>query len=338
MKVLVTGGGGYIGSMIVRLLLEQGHAVRVLDRFFFGRESLQEVESRIEIVHDDVRWVDPAILEDINVVVDMAALSNDPAGELDQSKTLEINHLGRVRMATLAKKNRVQKYILASSCSVYGFQDTILDERSATNPLTTYARANILWENEVLPLADNDFCVTVLRQATVYGWSPRMRFDLAINGMILGFFKNGKIPILRDGKQWRPMVHVRDTSKAFMAVMEAEPKLVNGEIFNVGSNEQNYQIFPLAELVAKSLSLPFHYEWYGSTDHRSYRVNFDKIKGTLKFQPDYTPKEAAVEIYDLLKKGALNPDDKKTKTVEWYKHLLESDALVKRVSMQGAIL
>lgn len=338
MKVLVTGGAGYIGSTLVRMLLHKRYQVRVLDRFFFGTESLQDVQSQIEIIKDDVRWVDPSILEGIDVIVDMAALSNDPAGELDQSKTLEINHQGRVRMATLGKKQGVKKYILASSCSVYGFQEGLLDETSPVNPLTTYAKANILWEDDAFSLADENFCVTVLRQATCYGFSAKMRMDLAINGMVLGFFKNGKIPILRDGNQWRPFIHVKDTCKAFISVIEANADLVNGEIFNVGSNEQNYQIFPLAEIIAISLKVPFNYEWYGSTDNRSYQVNFDKIQKVLKFQPDFTPKEAAIEIFDALKNGKINPDDKRTKTVEWYKHLIESDSLVKKVSMRNTIL
>ncbi len=338
MKVLVTGGAGYIGSTLVRSLLKKNYEVRVLDRFFFGTESLKDIEQQIEIVKDDVRWVDPSIMQGIDVIIDMAAISNDPAGELDQSKTLEINHLGRVRIAQLGKKYGVKKYILASSCSVYGFQEGLLDEQSDKNPLTTYAKANILWENDVLPLADKNFCVTVLRQATVYGLSPRTRFDLAINGMILGFFKTGKIPLLRDGNQWRPFVHVKDTSKAFISVIEAPSEIINGQIFNVGSNDQNYQIFALAELIAKSLQIPFNYEWYGSTDNRSYQVNFDKIKTVLKFQPDYTPKEASLELFDALQNAKINPDDKRTKTVEWYKHLIESDALIQSIKMNNRIL
>jgi nucleoside-diphosphate-sugar epimerase len=337
-KVLVTGGAGYIGSVLVRLLLERGYDVIVLDRLFFGIDSLKEIEDRIKIVKDDVRWFDPSILNGVDVVVDMAALSNDPSGELDPQKTLEINYKGRVRVAKLAKKHGVKKYILASSCSVYGFQDGILDENSPVNPLTTYAKANVLWESETLPLADKTFCVTALRQATVYGFSYRMRFDLAINGMVLGLFKNGKIPIMRDGIQWRPFVHVKDTSNAFIKVIESENDIVNGQIFNVGSNEQNYQIFPLAKLIADSIGVEFNYEWYGSPDNRSYRVSFDKIKNVLGFKPDYTPKEGAKEIFNALKEGRVNPDNLRTKTVEWYKYLLEIHRLVKEVSMKNTIL
>jgi len=165
-----------------------------------------------------------------------------------------------------------------------------------------------------------------------------MRFDLAINGMTLGFFKNGKIPIMRDGTQWRPFVHVKDTSKAFIMTMEADKELVNGQIFNVGSNDQNYQIFQLAKLIAESIGIPFKYEWYGSPDHRSYRVNFDKIHKTLKFTPDYTPREGAREIYSALKDGTLDPNDMRTITVKWYKHLLHMHDFLKEIELNGRLL
>jgi nucleoside-diphosphate-sugar epimerase len=161
---------------------------------------------------------------------------------------------------------------------------------------------------------------------------------LAINGMVLGFFKNGKIPIMRDGKQWRPFVHVRDTSNGFVKVLEADRELVNGQIFNVGSSEQNVQIFDLAKLVAESISLPFNYEWYGSPDTRSYRVSFNKIKETLNFKPQYTPKEGAKEVFEALKEGKINADDLRTITVRWYKHLLEMHRFIADVEIKGAIL
>jgi len=270
LRALVTGGAGYIGSTLCRLLLDRGFDVVVLDRFFFGYEPLSDVLDRLRAVRGDVRWFEPDLLRGVDVVFDLASLSNDPAGELDPAKTLEINYEGRVRVARLAKKLGVGRYVLASSCSVYGFQDGLVDESSPTNPLTTYAKANALAEGEVLSLADRSFSATVLRQATVYGYSPRMRFDLAVNGMVLGFFRDGRVPIMRDGRQWRPFVHVKDTSKAFLMVAEADADLVNGEVFNVGSNEQNIQIFDLAKVVADALKVPFEYVWYGSPDSRSY--------------------------------------------------------------------
>ncbi|MDH5635463.1 MAG: SDR family oxidoreductase [Candidatus Bathyarchaeota archaeon] len=338
MRVLVTGGAGCIGSVLSGILLEKGYEVTCLDRLFFGLDPIKEVANKIHLIKDDIRWFKPEILKGIDAVFDLASLSNDPSGELEPQKTLEINYIGRVRVAKLSKKYGVSRYVLASTCSVYGFREEILTEESSPNPLTTYAKANVLAEKEILPLADKSFTVTALRQATVYGLSPRMRFDLAINGMTLGFFKNGKIPIMRDGKQWRPFIHVKDTSKAFTEVLEADPEFVNGQVFNTGSNEQNVQIFTLAKLIAESINLPFNYEWYGSPDKRSYRVSFNKIKETLNFKPQYTPKEGAKEVFDALKDGRVSGDDLRTITVKWYKHLLEMHTVIKEVEINGAIL
>jgi len=338
MRVLVTGGAGYIGSVLSRILLEKGYDVTCLDRLFFGLDPIMEVAKKIRLIKDDIRWFKPEILKGIDAVFDLASLSNDPSGELEPQKTLEINHIGRVRVAKLSKKYRVPRYVLASTCSVYGFQEETLTEESSPNPLTTYAKANLLAEKEILPLADKSFSVTALRQATVYGLSPRMRFDLAINGMTLGFFKNGKIPIMRDGKQWRPFLHVRDTSNAFTKVLEADAELINGQVFNTGSNEQNVQIFSLAKLIAESINLPFNYDWYGSPDKRSYRVSFNKIKETLDFKPRYMPKEGAKEVFDALRDGRVSGDDPRTITVKWYKHLLEMQTLIKEVEINGVLL
>jgi nucleoside-diphosphate-sugar epimerase len=338
MKVFVTGGAGYIGSILCRTLVEKGYTVTCLDRLFFGTDPIKDIMDKINLLKGDIRWFDPEILKGVNVVIDLASLSNDPSGELAPEKTLDINYKGRVRVAKLSKKYGVARYVLASTCSVYGFQEGIITEESKLAPLTTYAKANVLAEKGVLPLADKSFTVTALRQATVYGFSPRMRFDLAINGMVLGFFKNGKIPIMRDGKQWRPFIHVKDTSNAFITVLESDPELVNGQIFNAGSNQQNFQIFDLAKLVAESIKLPFAYEWYGSPDHRSYRVNFSKTEKTLNFEPKNTPMEGAREVFDALKEGRLRADDPRTITVQWYKHLLEMQSLINEIEINGVIL
>ncbi len=339
MKVLVTGGAGYIGSVMMPMLLEGGFDVIVLDRFFFGKETLREVEGhpRLELVKDDIRWFNPDILRGVDAVIDLAALSNDPAGELDPQKTLEINYRGRLRVAQLAKKYGVEKYVFASTCSVYGFQDTIVTEESPTNPLTTYAKSATMAEKEITPLGDDSFSVTFLRQATVYGLSPRMRFDLVINAMVLYLWKNGKLRIMRDGTQWRPFVHVKDTSRAFIKVLEADRDIVNRQVFNVGSNEQNYQILPLAKMLAEALGMELRYEWYGDPDRRSYRVDFSKIKNALGFRPKYTPKDAAREIYEALTEGRVN-DDIKTRTVQWYKYLIEAHRIIREVELNGRIL
>jgi nucleoside-diphosphate-sugar epimerase len=329
--VLITGAGGYIGCRLVDYLQNKGYKIKALDRFFFGKERLQSVlkSSQVEVIEEDIRFFDPEkILKDVDVVIDLAALSNDPAGELDSVKTWSINYLGRFRVATLAKFMGVKRYILPSSCSVYGFQEDVVSENSPVNPLTTYAKANYKAEVDIKKLADKNYCLVILRFATVYGYSPRMRFDLAINGMVRGFFKNGKIPILRDGTQYRPFVHIMDVCKAINLAMEAEDEKVNGEVFNVGSNEQNVQIFELAQRVASAIGVEFNYEWYGLPDHRSYRVNFNKIKEVLNFHPDYTIEDGAKEIYEALKSGKLDLDDPTTITVEWYKRLISEGFMV----------
>jgi nucleoside-diphosphate-sugar epimerase len=338
MHVLVTGGAGYIGSVLSRTLIEKGYRVAVLDRLFFGTGPLEDIMDKITLIKDDVRDFEPAILNGIDAVLDLASLSNDPSGELDPQKTLEINYKGRVRVAKLSKTHKLKRYVLASTCSVYGFQEGNLTEESQVNPLTTYSKANVYAEKEILPLADGHFTATALRQATVYGLSQRMRFDLAINGMVLGFFKNRKIPIMRDGQQWRPFVHVKDTCNAFIKTLESEPELVNGQVFNVSSNEQNVQIFDLAKLVAEAVNLPFNYEWYGTPDKRSYKVSFDKINRTLNYRTVHTLKQGAKEVFDALQNGGVNPDDPKTITVKWYSHLLEMHDFLKDVEKNGTLL
>ena len=338
MRVLVTGGAGYIGSTLTRLLLDKGYNVTILDRFFFGMDSINDIKDRIDIVKDDIRYFDPKILDRIDAIFDLAALSNDPSGELDPNKTMDINYRGRVRVAKLSKKYKVSRYVLASSCSVYGFQPGILDESSNVNPLTTYAKANYMAEQEIIPLGDKHFTVTVLRQATVYGFSYRMRFDLAINGMVKALYKTGMIKVMRDGTQWRPFVHVKDTSNAFIKVLESDPELVNKEVFNVGSNEQNIQIFQLAKTVAEACGQEFRYEWYGDPDKRSYRISFGKIRETLNYKPKYSIKDGAKEVWDALVNSKLDPDDLRTITVKWYKHLLGMHKSLKDIEINGKLL
>jgi len=361
MQILVTGGAGYIGSVLVRLLLETGNRVQCLDRFFFGKDSLKEVISNpnLEIIKDDIRWFDPKILKNVDVVMDLAALSNDPTGELDPSKTFDINYLGRIRVARLSKEYRVKRYILASSCSVYGFNknednndnhnndtnennnnDSLLDETSKINPLTSYAKANAKAEEDVLLLSSSNFTVTALRFATVYGYSARMRFDLAINAMVLALFKSQKISVMRDGTQWRPFMHIQDAAIAYKLVMDTMPDTINGQIFNVGFDEQNYQMLPLSELIGKSINVDYEVDWYGSSDSRSYKVSFKKFKETVgnnNFKPLYSPQEGAMEVYKALKSGKLK-ETLQTKTVEWYKYLINSYESISEVTIRNTLL
>lgn len=336
-RILVTGAGGYIGSTLVPLLLDHGYEVRAIDRFFFGDERLDD-HPALERVQEDVRRLQPEHFDGVHAVIDLAALSNDASGELVPEWTWQINHRARVRVAELAKAAGVQRYILPSSCSIYGFQDpsVIVDETSPTNPLTTYAQANEQAEFGVLPLADDDFCVTVIRQATVYGYSKRMRFDLAVNGMTYGAWKTGVLPLMRDGSQWRPMVHVKDTAEAMRFLLGQDPVRINGEIFNVGSDNNNYQLGDLAQRVARAVPREVTVEWYGDADVRSYRVGFAKIEA-LGYRAERVAEHGVAEICEALEAGILDRTTD-TITIDWYKELIDWDERIRRLRMHGGLL
>ncbi len=335
--ILVTGAGGYIGSVLVPKLLLKGYHVIAIDRFFFGKEKLQE-HPNLKLIQEDVRKLEESHFSNVDAVIDLVAISNDPAGELFSEATWSINYKSRANTASLAKKSGVQQYILPSSCSLYGFQSSQVDETSPTNPLTTYAKANQKAEVEVLPLASQDFTVTVCRQATVFGVSPRMRFDLAINGMTHGAWKNHELPLMRDGSQYRPMVHVQDTTDVMILLLESPQEKINREIFNVGGESNNYQLGPLAETISKvvssCLSKEVKINWYGDPDHRSYNVSFEKIYKTLGWQPSWNAEKGAREIIEALEKQTISLDDQAI-TLDWYKKIEKNEELFLDLKMYG---
>jgi nucleoside-diphosphate-sugar epimerase len=338
--VLVTGAGGYIGSVLVNKLLKAGYRVKAVDRFFFGKEKLGNCEN-LELIQEDVRKLPPSLLHGVDYVIDLAAVSNDPSGELFSNATWQINYMARVRTAKLSKEMGVKRYILPSSCSVYGFQKGIVDETSPTNPLTTYAKANEKAEKGVLPLASDNFVVTVIRQSTVFGYSPRMRFDLAINGMTYGAWKTGRLPLMRDGTQFRPMVHIQDTTDVMLLLLKADKEKINGEIFNVGGDELNYQIGKLGEAVARVIERKtgkkVKVEWYGDPDRRSYRVSFKKIRKVLGWTPKRSAEFGVEEIIDKLKEGTTDKTAE-TVTLQWYRELERWYSIIKELEMYGGIL
>ena len=337
MKILVTGGAGYVGSVLIPSLIDKGFFVKCLDRFFFGAEFLSQkkFQKNIELIKDDIRWFDPTILNDVDFVLDLAALSNDPAGELNPSKTFEINHKGRNRVAKLSKAYGVKRYILASSASIYGQQDHIADEKSSVKPLTAYSKANYNAEINNLLLNDESFTVTALRFASVYGSSPRMRFDTAVNKMVLDAYNKRKISVSgRENK--RPFVFIKDVVKAYFTVLNAKKEKIEGEIFNVGSNEQNYKMDDLANQIVDSIEKPCDIDFQETNDHRSYFATFEKIENTLGFKTDYGIKEGIREIYQALTDGVIS-DNIKTKTVEWYKHLLNNSEDSKKLLVNDTL-
>jgi nucleoside-diphosphate-sugar epimerase len=334
-KIVITGGAGYIGSVLSREAVDLGYEVHVIDRFFFGNQGLDKIG--VTLHKADTRDLEPKILEGAYAVLDLAAISNDPAGELNPEITLDINFEARKRIQALCNEVGVERYVLASSCSVYGFQEGVVSEQSPLNPLTTYAKANVLAEQSAFAQGGNHTVFTALRQATVFGLSPRMRFDLAVNAMVLSLWKFGKLQILRDGTQWRPMVHVKDTARAFLRVIEASPDQVQNQVFNVGSNNQNFQILEIANKVAASMRQPLELEWYGDEDNRSYQVDFSKISSELSFTCERSVEDASLEIVSALSSGSLT-DSEATKTVTWYQSLAHWDAILREVKLDGRIL
>ena len=328
MTILVTGGAGYIGSVLIRKLLSLGYDVKCLERFFFGKDSLLAIEEEpnLELIEADTRSFSPRVLGGVSTVVDLAAIAQpDPRELIDQALFYDINYLGPARVAILSKMRGVERYIFASTCSTYGFQKKTVDEESELNPVDIYARTKALVEGSILQICDSDFSVTTLRFATLYGLSPKMRFDLVANTMTLSLFKDNKVMVGGDGKQCRPIVHVEDVADAIVRVIETEEENVSGEVFNVGSNEQNYTMLELADLTG-SIAPSYRKEFFGEVDNRSYRVDFSKIAKILRFKAEYTPQKSAEEIYKALECGELVPAERHY-TIKWWERLSKEEDL-----------
>lgn len=337
--VLVSGAGGYIGSVLTRELLSAGHRVVAFDRFFFGREPLDGADAggRLKLVQKDIRDVEPADLAGIDVVCDLAALSNDPSGEIDPGLTHAINHAGRQRLSSAARRAGVARYILSSSCSVYGAGDTLeLTEEAPTAPLTAYADSTLRAERDALALAGDGFAPVVLRNATVFGVSPRMRFDLVINLMTLHAVERGHITVMGGGRQWRPLVHVRDVARAFRAAIDAPAAQVSGQVFNIGLC--NHQIRSLAFIVRETLPIPVTVAIApDDADRRNYSISFAKAREGLGFAATIGVEDGVREIYDALKYGRVE-NGPKTVTVGWYRSILEAKRLISAVELNGRVL
>lgn len=338
-KVLVTGAGGYVGSEMVEYLLGKGHQVVAYDRYFFG-DVFEDLLSNpnLSVIKKDIRNMDAGDLEGVDAVIDLASISNDPSSELMPKITTDINHDGAVHVAKTAKAAGVKKLIFSSSCSMYGTGEGILTETSPLSPVSTYAKCKIAAENDIIGLADDSFSVTFMRNATVYGLSKRrMRFDLIINIMTLHAWKNGKVFIMGGGKQWRPLLHIMDMVKAFELVLnEEDTSKINKEAFNVGSSEQNYQVYQVANMVKKFFPGLILETTPDDPDPRTYHVNFDKIKNVLGFTPSKTPQDGIVEIKEALENFQIT-DDLRTRTVDYYKYLIEADKVLQKIKLGGEL-
>lgn len=305
MKLLVTGTDGYVGVQLAQVLLDRGHDVVGLDTGFYREGWLYDgVKGSAKRINKDIRRVQETDLKGFGAVVHLAELSNDPLGQHKPEITHEINHLGSVALAEKCRKAGVQRFVYASSCSVYGVAtEDCVSEESAVNPQTAYAKCKVLVERDVSAMADNDFSPTFLRNATAFGPSPRMRFDIVLNNLAGLAWTTHEIKMISDGTPWRPLVHVLDICDAVAGVLDAPRAIVHNQIFNVGDNSQNYRIREIAEIVSEvfpGCALSFGAQ---SPDNRSYRVNFDRIRRQLPgFRCRRNARKGAQELFELFQR------------------------------------
>lgn len=313
MKVIVTGHNGFIGTHLVRLLKESGYYVIGIDTNFFGKECdfYSHIKPDKEIVKD-TRLITNEDLQGIYAICHLAALSNDPMGALNEKLTYDINYKASVDLAQMAKKVGVGKFIFSASCSMYGISktDDALDETAEFAPVTAYAKSKVNTEKEIIPLSDDNFAVTALRNGTAYGNSPKLRLDLVVNNLIGWAMTSGKIRIMSDGTPWRPLVHAEDIARAFIAVIQAPSEKINGEAFNVGQNSENFRIKDIANLVGQVIpNCEVEITGEHGSDSRSYKVNFSKIERQLpEFKPAWSLKEGIVSVYEKFKELGMDEE------------------------------
>jgi nucleoside-diphosphate-sugar epimerase len=312
MRVLVTGHHGYIGSVVTPMLHDAGHEVVGMDTFFYEGCDFGPDEQKFEERRRDIRDVTAAELEGFDAVVHLAALSNDPLGDLDKELTYDINLRGTLHLAAQAKTAGVERFVFASSCSMYGAAagDELVDESAPLRPLTAYAESKVKAEEGLSRLADADFSPVSLRNATAYGASPRLRVDIVLNNLSGWAFTTGRIRLLSDGRAWRPIVHIADIGRAVIGTLAAPREAVHDVAFNVGAQSENYRIRDLAEMVHEQLPdavLDIAAKSYA--DPRSYRVGFGRFDELLpEHQPVWTARMGAKELVDGYRANGLTPE------------------------------
>lgn len=313
-KIIVTGGAGYLGSVLVPMLLDEGYKINVIDRLYFGRESLASYENNpnltiteIDIAHHENI---PKLFDGVETVIHLASISNDPSGDLDPNLTIQTNFLATMSLARRAKIEGVKKFIFISSCSVYGVKgDTLLDEQSDVGPVTLYALTKLQSENELISLADSKFAVTILRFATLFGYSPRMRFDLAINVMTKRALQKKNILQYGYGLQYRPFLHIKDASRSIITIIKEDASITNKQIFNVGSSNLNFMIKDLVPLINSIFPESKIEIVENNKDNRSYRVSFRKFERICGFKALYGIEHGVKEIEEVFKSGKLKDMD-----------------------------
>ncbi len=328
MKVMVTGNLGYVGNVLTRMLLEQKFDVVGCDTGFYPQGFLDLENSECTQIKKDIRNLSVEDLKGVSAICHLAALSNDPLGEINPNLTEEINYNATIRLAKLAKEAKVEKFIFSSSCSSYGMNENTVNEESELSPLTAYAKSKVNSEREISKLSDSNFCTTNLRSATAYGLSNSIRLDLVVNNLTCSAFTTNQVKLLSDGTAWRPLVHVEDMSNAFISVLNAKNSEVNSEAFNVGTNDDNYTVREIAQKVEQIIpNSSITYTKDANKDSRSYRVDFSKIKQHLGYETKWSLDKAIKGIYDLLKTKKFTEEDFKDKKyyrVAYIKWLIES--------------
>ncbi|SRR6266481_2756722 len=312
MKILITGSRGYIGTVMAPMMVAAGHEVAGVDADFYRRSTFGDWSESIATTVKDVREIEARDLAGLDAVVHLAALSNDPLGDLDPRLTYELNHLASVRLAALAKEAGVRRFVLASSCSNYGAAgDARMNEDSELNPVTAYGESKVLAERDISLLADHSFTPTFLRCATAYGVSPRLRFDIVLNNLVAWAFTSGKVMLKSDGTPWRPIVHIEDISRAFLAVLSAPPEVVRAQAFNIGRDDQNYRIREIAEIVKETVpGCEVAFAEGAGPDKRNYRADFSKVARVLPwFQPQWDARKGARQLYEAYKAIGLKLTD-----------------------------
>ncbi|MEI9813662.1 MAG: SDR family oxidoreductase [Acidobacteriota bacterium] len=300
MKVLLSGHRGYIGAVAAPLLAEAGHEVVGLDTDLFAGCDFGDATAPVPSIRKDMRELKPSDLHGFDAVVHLAALSNDPLGNLNSKVTYDINYHASVHLAEAAKAAGVRRFVFSSSCSTYGKAgDDFLDETADLSPVTAYAESKVWVEKALGELASDDFSPTNMRNATAYGVSPRLRRDIVLNDLVASAFTTGLVYVKSDGTPWRPIVHIRDIIAAMITVLAAPLESVHNQTFNVGSTEENYRVRDLAEIVAETVpGCRVEYAPGGGPDTRCYRVSCDKIVKALGFRTQWTARMGAQELYD----------------------------------------